>query len=370
MMKSTVLFVDDELPILKAVRRLFRDSPYNVMTAPDPQTALEQLGDVQPDVIVSDYRLPHMDGVTFLQESEKIWPDCIRILLTGYADVATAQEAINEARVYRFLTKPWKELELHNAIQSALYELERRRNESAGAEAERESNLLLKTLNSTLQTQLREKEGVVQSRERMLRAQFAATTRGFLTGLATRSARLHTNAERAAYVAGKVVSLAEEDWLRDSAVLAALLHDVGYLGLADSALGTKDPNSTRLHCDAGASLLQSASFPQVIIEAVRHHHENWDGTGPHQLKGTQIPLLARCLRVADFLVEALNGYRPSDALPNEALLAVTDAALGRQIDPRLGGLVIQEINRNGARAFLPKQPPQLPEFEHLNLVAL
>ncbi len=370
-MKPVVLFVDDELPILKAIRRLFREAPYQVMTSPDPQAALELIPEYRPEVIVSDYRLPGMDGVTFLQEAERVWPDCVRILLTGYADVATAQEAINDARVFRFLTKPWKELELHGAIQSALFELERRREERSRLNAERESNQLLKSINESLQAQLIEKEGAMSDRERMLKTQFAATARGMLTALAERSPRLHAVAERTAFASGRIALLAGETWLRDTAVLAGLLHDIGYLALPDRlSMESRDLAALREHCDAGARLLESASYPPMMVEGVRHHHENWDASGPRGLKGTQIPFLSRCLRLADLLVGSLQGYRTFDSLPDEALMAVVDGALGRQIDPRLGALVIQEIKVNGARSFFTRQPPQLPEFEHLNLVAM
>jgi response regulator RpfG family c-di-GMP phosphodiesterase len=73
-----------------------------------------------PDLILSDYRMPKMDGITLFRETKSICPDTIRILLTAYADMQLAMDAINEASVYKFITKPWDNHDLLLSVQRAL----------------------------------------------------------------------------------------------------------------------------------------------------------------------------------------------------------------------------------------------------------
>lgn len=362
-MKVKILFVDDEQPILQAIRRLLRDFPYEVETIANPMQALERLQEIAPDVVISDYRMPGMDGVVFLQNVAERLPDTMRLLLTGFADVAIAQEAINSARVYRFLTKPWRETELHAAIESALFELQRRREQQWVLEAERESNVLLKSVNEQLQSQLAEKEGAMALRDRVFRAQMGSTVRGLLTALDARSKGAFDRASRMAYAAVQLVEAAGQHWLSDAVTVSGLLADIGYLATSN----VKGPDSLLAHCQHGASIVQSAGFPPVVAEAVRYHHENWDGSGPCGLVGPQIPYLARSLRLATLLVEALAPYKPTESLPDEAVIALLDGALGRQLDPRFGSVAIGIVKLRGSRALYPAKPPVIPELESINL---
>jgi serine/threonine-protein kinase len=113
----TVLFVDDEARILNALGALFR-SRYRVLTAEDPRRALEILKDVHVHVLVSDQRMPHMLGVDLLRQAREISPQTVRILLTGYSDLASIVGSINQGEVWRFISKPWDA----NEIQATLAE--------------------------------------------------------------------------------------------------------------------------------------------------------------------------------------------------------------------------------------------------------
>lgn len=368
-MKHSLLFVDDETSILKAVRRLFRDAPYDVRTAENAAAALRMLEEAPADLIVSDYRMPGIDGVTFLQTVSERYPDTIRILLTGFADVGVAQEAINEAHVFRFLTKPWVDTELQNVVQLGIYELDSRRAEFAEADAEREVNQLLKAQLEQLAVKVKEQEGVAVAHGKMLKAQLAATSRGLLSALLAKQPRLGQRLQRNAYAASKLLVASGESWLVDYVIAAGWLHEIGVLVQPPAENGrAQNLRYEQDHCQIGSRILQSANYPSLIVEAVLYHHENWNGSGPWGLHGLQIPLLARILRAVDFLTEYLAGYKEGDVLPDGALIAVIDGALGRQIDPRIGGMMIHEIQQKGARALFPSATPQLPEFESLSLL--
>lgn len=114
-----ILFVDDEPAILNAVKRLLRRDHYEVETAPDGERGLEVFRRFRPSVVVSDHRMPGMSGVEFLVEARKIDPEPVRVILTGCTDLPSAEAAINEGEVWRFLTKPWNDEDLRATISSA-----------------------------------------------------------------------------------------------------------------------------------------------------------------------------------------------------------------------------------------------------------
>jgi response regulator RpfG family c-di-GMP phosphodiesterase len=122
----TILFVDDEKSIVKALHRIFLDDNYHILTAGSGQEALELLnaGEI-PTVIISDQRMPGMNGAEFLAKARKFLPESIRMVLTGYADINTAMESINRGGIYRYILKPWDDEELRLVVRDAvsLFEL-------------------------------------------------------------------------------------------------------------------------------------------------------------------------------------------------------------------------------------------------------
>lgn len=122
MFHPSLFFVDDERNILSAVARLFHGSPIELRSFSDPQEALEAFSASPPAAIVSDYRMPGMDGIELLERCREISPNTMRILLTGYVDLDAAVNAINRGSVYRFLRKPWETPELKAAVLGAIAE--------------------------------------------------------------------------------------------------------------------------------------------------------------------------------------------------------------------------------------------------------
>ncbi len=115
-----VLFLDDEESILDGMHRLFIREPYGILTTSNVEQAREILHQEKIKVVVSDQRMPQIQGVKFLQEVKEIYPDTIRILFTGYTDFAAAEEAINVGEVYRFISKPWKTAELLSTVRQSI----------------------------------------------------------------------------------------------------------------------------------------------------------------------------------------------------------------------------------------------------------
>lgn len=117
--KLRILYVDDEVNNLTSFKASFRRD-YKVFTAESGKAGLEILKDNPVELIITDQRMPEMTGIEFLENVLLLYPDPIRILLTGYADITAVVDAINKGQIYRYISKPWNEQELGIIIRNAL----------------------------------------------------------------------------------------------------------------------------------------------------------------------------------------------------------------------------------------------------------
>ncbi|MFZ4860374.1 MAG: response regulator [Desulfuromonadaceae bacterium] len=116
-----ILCVDDEHNVLRALERIFLDDDYEIVLAGSGEEGLHAMEDSGPfQVVVSDYRMPVMNGVEFLKSVYERWPETVRIVLSGYADASAIVAAINEGHIYRFIPKPWNDEELRITIKNCV----------------------------------------------------------------------------------------------------------------------------------------------------------------------------------------------------------------------------------------------------------
>jgi len=167
MRKSTILCVDDEENVVKALLRSLRDDTYDVLSALNGAEGLEIIRANSVHLVISDYRMPGMNGVEFLKEVEKMSPDTLRIMLTGCSDVGVAVAAINEGHVYKFFVKPWKDEELRIEVRRALEHYELVRRQKALNSELREKNKMLRDMNKNLEDMVSERTQQLISSERM-----------------------------------------------------------------------------------------------------------------------------------------------------------------------------------------------------------
>lgn len=147
---AKILLVDDEINIIKSLSRLLRD--YDVCFASSGEEALLIAEQHTFDAVISDYRMPGMNGIEFLSRFMVIQPDAVRLILTGYADLESAQQAINQIGVFRFINKPWHNQEVLHGIEKGL-EMKR---------------ILIE--NRALADQVRQQQALIQQQESILRA--------------------------------------------------------------------------------------------------------------------------------------------------------------------------------------------------------
>ncbi len=118
--ENTVLFVDDEPNVVEGLQNRLHKEAYRILTATSAKEGLEILTRTRVDVVVSDEQMPGMTGSEFLAQVYKSYPETIRIILTGQASLEAAIRAINEGKIYRFLTKPCNAVDLSQTIRHAL----------------------------------------------------------------------------------------------------------------------------------------------------------------------------------------------------------------------------------------------------------
>ncbi|NOY62006.1 MAG: response regulator [Gammaproteobacteria bacterium] len=330
--QATLLCVDDEVQILKALQRLFRPLPYRVLTANSGKQALQILEQEMVDVVISDMRMPQMDGAVFLERVADTWPQTVRMLLTGYADLSSAVDAVNKGHIYAYLSKPWNDNELTLAVrravkQQALEVLVQRQNQE------------LKQLNEQLEdkvqartAELRQTMGFLEEANESLKKQYATSVKVFANlmdmrdGGVAEAGKGHSRrvGEQARQLALKM-ELGAGD-VQDT-LFAALLHDIGKIALPDALLGRTYKEMSigeRLqfeqHPLIGQTALIGMEYLHGAAALIRSHHERYDGSGyPDKLHGEQIPLGARILAVVNDYDALLTGnfstlhYSPLEA---------------------------------------------------------
>lgn len=344
----TLLFVDDEPSILSALRRLFRPHGYRILIAESGQAGLDTLESETVDLVISDMRMPEMDGATFLKAVRSKWPGIVRILLTGYADITSTIAAINEGEIYRYIAKPWDDNEIVLVVREAL---ERQRLEAENqrlTELTRQQNEELKALNAGLEQKVAERTAEVREALGELRKTFMATVQVCAGMVELRAGQAGAQlAGHGRRVAEHARATARRLQLSDNEVqtimLAGLLHDIGKIGLPDELLvrpfNLLTPEHRAMvikHSVLGQNILMPIEKLRDTALLVRHHHENYDGSGyPDRLAGMAIPIGSRILAVVndyDALQIGTLAQRPQK--PADALNFLLDNR-GRRYDPRV-----------------------------------
>ncbi|MDP2751885.1 MAG: response regulator [Rhodocyclaceae bacterium] len=343
--------MDDEPNILNALRRLFRPLGYKIHTAEGGAAGLALLDSEPVDLVVSDMRMPNMDGAQFLEQVRQKWPEVIRILLTGYADVSSTIAAINKGEIYRYITKPWDDIDIVLLVKHALerrnLEQEKRRLEALT----KHQNEELKELNATLEArvltrteEVRQTMGFLEVANKQLKENFITSIKVFANLIEIREKSLAGHSRR---VADYARTLAKHLHLPDTEVqdifIAGLLHDIGKIGQPDNLLTKPFPALTGTergiairHPAIGQAALMGLEQLHGAAKLIRFHHERWDGMGyPDGLSELIIPMGARILAVANDYDSAQLGILLGKQLSPSAALAYIADGSGKRYDPEV-----------------------------------
>jgi len=263
------------------------------------------------DLVISDMRMPGMDGAQFLERIRHLQPHAVRILLTGYADISSTIAAINGGEIHRYIAKPWDDNDILLVVREALArrDLELRNRELT--ELTRRQNDELRSLNSSLEDRVRQRTAEIEQINDMLNVAYAELKSNFMLSMQIfaglmelRHNGMSGHSRRVSEWTRRVCGILKLDERTSQDIyVAGLLHDIGKIGFPDELLGkpislmsADETARYRKHpLNAEAALMPLVQL-QPVAKMIRSQHERLDGNGfPDGLEGEEIPFGARVL---------------------------------------------------------------------------
>lgn len=358
----TLLAVDDEPNVLAALRRLFRTTGWRILTAGHAEEALALLATQPVDAVLSDMRMPGMDGVQFLENVSQGWPRTARLLLTGQADLGSTIAAINRGGLHRYITKPWNDDELVLTLRQFAQGQQLEAEKQALERLTRQQNDELKALSSSLEVRVSLRTEELAAANDRLKRNYLTSIKSFTALIELRGSAQVGHARQVADLTRRIAQAMTLDaGTSHDLPIAALLHDIGHIGLSDTVLARPvnrldrdELQRYRLHPVLGEQALLASDHMQGVALLIRAHHERWDGQGfPDGLRGAAIPLGARILAVADTFEDLRSGRIDGEALsPPDARRAVL-AGRGSQFDPTVVDAFAGLFSAPSARPTVP-----------------
>ncbi|MBR1977279.1 HD domain-containing protein [bacterium] len=310
-MKYKILIVDDEQDNLDLMYRTMRRE-YDIERASGPLQALDILKNNQDFALIfSDHKMPDMDGVEFLKRASEYVPHAVKILVTAYTDSKILIDAINNAKIYRYIKKPY-------APEELLY--------------------VAKTCAEYYQLKVDNERLIVDLKEL-----FGGTIKAITEALDAKDQYTAGRSRRVTFYASKLAQkLGFSNSEAGKIELAGLLHDIGMIGVTEEILHKTEQltpqefNEIKRHVFHSIKILEDIKQLEGVVEIIKYHHEHYDGTGyPFGLEGEEIPIGSRIIAIAD----AFDGILSNRAYKQKASLEEAQAELkelaGSQFDPKL-----------------------------------
>lgn len=314
-----ILVVDDEEFIRALVRERLEIAGYSVDEACNGKDALSKLADSPFTVLLTDIRMPEMDGITFLREATKVYPEIAGIVMSAHAELDTAVSAL-KIGACDYITKPFNFdvllITIENAIRKKALERE------------------LKDYQENLEIKVKEQTDLINQ-------MYVRSIDALIKALEAKDFYTRGHSQRVTMYSvaiGKAMGLPREqvELLRQ----AAVLHDLGKIGIREAVLNKpgrlteEEFKEITLHPGVAVRILEPIPFFKPLLPAILHHHERFDGKGyPSRIAGKDIPLESRIMAVADTFdaMTSTRAYR--QALSLEAANTEILRCSGTQFDP-------------------------------------
>lgn len=306
--KYNILLVDDEEDNLALLYRTLRGS-YNLARTTSPLNALEMMDENDYQLVISDHKMPEMDGVEFLKRASEKHPEMMRILLTAYSDANILIDAINYAKIYRYVKKPYNPEELQLIVSSALEFFQ------------------LKHDHDKLIIDLKEL--------------FSGTIKAIMGALDAKDSYTSGRSKRITFYSteiAKKLGLSSIDVGKIE--LAGMLHDIGMIGVSDDVLYKIDNltqeeyDEIKSHITYSIKILEDIKQLKDVVEIIKYHHENYDGSGyPTGLRGEEIPVGSRIIAVGDAFDSIISDRIYRKKTNYDEALAEIQKGSGSQFDP-------------------------------------
>jgi putative nucleotidyltransferase with HDIG domain len=334
-MEERILIADDEEMICAALSQRLAKEGFSCVTVYNGKDALGHFYKEDVSLIISDIRMPEMDGLELLKHVKTAQPNMMFIIMTGYPEIQIAVEAIRQGAT-DFLIKPF-DLEL--VVFSVRRALERKKMEEELESYHRNLEKLVEVRTDNLRQACRTLKKANLDSVKVLAGAIDAKdpyTRG--------------HSERVRRMSLKIaVSLGFTEERMEILEYGALLHDIGKIGIKDEILSKQGPLSQeeyqmiQEHPLIGVKIVEGIEFFEDKIPMIRNHHEHFDGRGyPDGLAGEAIPIEARIIAVPDAF-DAMASLRPHRrAMALEEILSEMEKNKGKQFDPRFLEIFLQE----------------------------
>ena len=236
------LLCDDEATS-SPLKRLFRLTGYRCHRG-SGEEALAVMEKEAVDLIISDMRMPGMNGAQVLAAARARWPETVRILLTGHADMSSTIEAINSGQLHRYIAKPWDDNEVLLVVREGLEKKSLLREKTRLEALTQSQNEELKSLNAGLEAKVAERTAELATAHDKLKTGFLNTIKTFSNLIELREGREAGHSRRVADLARRMAQrLAMSQAEIQDVMLAGLLHDVGKIGLPDAAMAKPESQS-------------------------------------------------------------------------------------------------------------------------------
>lgn len=339
-MQKKVFVVDDERGVRESMRMLLKDD-FQVKTASSGSEALAILGEVQPDIVLLDLRMPDMNGIDVLQRIKAMEPNIEVILVTAYATVSTARKALLLG-AFDYLTKPFDPIELQSIVRRGIDHREDALRRTATMEA-----VLLDYRSLRQEVEMDKHQILNHVRD---------TVYALLMTLEMRDAYSGQHSMAVLWLVDQFsITLGIDPAERNRLRRAALVHDLGKIGIPEEILNKPEslhPEEMRVmrtHPKLSEEIILNVEALTDLGPIVRSHHERWDGDGyPDQLAGDDIPWQSQILAVCDSVHAMGSERRYRASLPEAIIRRELSSQRGRQFKPEyvdvmLASTLINEI---------------------------
>jgi response regulator RpfG family c-di-GMP phosphodiesterase len=334
-MEDRILIVDDEKMICSVLARRLNREGYACVMANNGREALSHFYKDAFSLIISDIKMPEIDGIEFLRRVREMNPKMMVVIMTAYPEIDTAVEAMR-AGAYDFIIKP---VDLDLVVLSVKKALEKKRLEDE-----------LEAYHKNLERLVEERTAEIRQALSVVKKSHMDSVMVLAGAIDAKDPYTRGHSDRVRRMSVRIgMKLGLDEKRLENLVFGALLHDIGKIGIKDEVLQKQgNLNSTEYqyiqeHPLIGVKIVEGIDFFKDKIPMIRNHHEHFDGTGyPDGLVGEAIPLEARTVAVPDAF-DAMTTSRPHhEAMPYEEALAEMERGKGKQFDPKILEIFLDE----------------------------
>ncbi len=373
--KPVLLCVDDEKNILVSLKRVFRKENYEVLLAENGDEGLELVQNHPVDVIISDMRMPNMDGAEFLSKVKDIKPSIPSILLTGFSDQESTIRAINEGKISAYVSKPWDDNDIKLKVRSLLKIQELEKEKENLLVITYQQNEQLRQWNEELEDKveqrlrdLKEAEHMLDKAYEELSSSYDAVVKLLAHAISARDHLFSRDFSELPKMAADLATAAKlSDYMIKQVYYSSLLFELGKLALPEKLLMTplkllsvEEFEQFMNYPEIGASVLKDIANFADTARIIEHHYEYFDGSGaPDTLTGRAIPIGSRILGIIkDYFLLQSGKYDGIEHSSTDTRNFLSENK-GELYDPHLVDLFL-DISKNHDKSYQIRDEHMLP----------